>query len=745
MIGKAISHYKILEKIGEGGMGVVYKAEDTKLKRSVALKFLPPEWTRDQEAKQRFIQEAQAAAALDHSNICTVYEIDEVDGKTFIAMAYIQGQNLKDRLASGLIEIGEAQNIASRIAEGLKEAHDKGIIHRDIKPANIMLTKTGQVKIMDFGLAKLEWGVDLTKTATIMGTVAYMSPEQAKGEAVDRRTDIWSLGATLYEMLASERPFRGSHDQAAFYSILNEEPEAVSKLREGVPKELDSIVQKALKKDPSDRYVGMQDFISDLRSVASASQPSEQSLKISMEEKAPSIAVLPFLDMSPQKDQEYFCDGLAEELINALTQVKDLRVVARTSAFSFKGEKIDVREIGKKLTVKTVLEGSIRKAGNRLRITAQLINVDDGYHLWSEKFDRDLEDIFAIQDEISLAIVTRLKDKLLGSEKVAVLKRHTENPKAYTSYLMGEHYNRMRTPEGFAKAITYFNQALELDPHYALAFKGIGHVYILQSHWGSISPHDAYPKGREYLKKALDVDGEYADALAVMALADTFYEWDWEGAENRFKHALQRNPNSTETCLYYSYLLAITGRHDEAVSLAMRSCELDPLSAVVTGYAGHTLYKAGRYDEAIEHTQQTLSLHPDSFIHHFVLGYLYQKKSLYEKAIQFFEKSVELSRNASMLVSLLARAYSDSGNKSQAEKLLEELKERSRHEYVPPVAFFHIYYAFGDRGKAEEWLKRACDERCTFLPWYINNSDENYRIPRIFPYKEIIEKTGLLK
>ena len=430
MIGKTVSHYKILDKIGQGGMGIVYKAADTKLKRTVALKFLPPELTRDSEAKERFTQEAQAAAALDHPNICIIHEIDEAEGQTFISMAYIEGQSLKGRIESGPMEIREVLDIAVQVAEGLKEAHEKGIVHRDIKPGNILVTKKGQVKITDFGLAKLEWGVNLTKTAAILGTVAYMSPEQAKGEKVDQRTDIWSWGAMLYEMLTQKLPFKSPKDQATIYSILHEEPKPVSNLREDLPQNLERLIKKALEKEPSRRYQRISKILEDMNALRAKLR--DKSLETQKAESKPSIAVLPFVDMSPQKDQEYFCDGIAEELINALTHIKDLHVVARTSAFSFKGEKLDVREIGRKLNVNTVLEGSLRKAGSRVRITSQLINVEDGYHLWSDKFDRELDDIFAIQDEISEAIVDNLKVTLLRREKEAVRKRYTDDLEAYS-------------------------------------------------------------------------------------------------------------------------------------------------------------------------------------------------------------------------------------------------------------------------------------------------------------------------
>ena len=468
MVGQTISHYKILEKLGEGGMGVVYKAEDTKLKRTVALKFLPPEFTRDKDAKERFSIEAQAAAALSHSNIVTVHEIDECEDQIYIAIEYVKGQSLKDKIESGPLNINEALKIAIQVAEGLNEAHEKGIVHRDIKSANIMITDKGQVKIMDFGLAKLKGKSKLTKAGTTVGTTSYMSPEQSMGKDVDHRTDIWSLGVVLYEMITGQLPFKGEYEQAVVYSILNEEPEPVTGLRTGVPKELERIINKALEKNPSERYQHVQDIMIDIKGLRKKNKLRRLKGIHTDTGSKPSIAVLPFRDMSPQKDQDYFCEGIAEEIINALTQIEKLRVIARTSAFAYKGENIDAREIGKKLDVETLLEGSIRKAGNRLRITAQIINVADGSHLWSEKYDREMEDIFAIQDEITLTVVDNLKIKLLGKEKENIVKHHTDNQEAYNSYLKGRYFWNRRYKIGYRMALEHFQQAIEKDPFFVL-------------------------------------------------------------------------------------------------------------------------------------------------------------------------------------------------------------------------------------------------------------------------------------
>jgi TolB-like protein/predicted Ser/Thr protein kinase len=456
-------------------MGVVFKAEDINLKRPLALKLLPDALSHSPEARERFIREAQAAAALDHPNICTVYEVGEQEGLAYIAMAFIDGQSLKERIAPGPLKIEEVLEIAVQVAEGLEEAHRKGVVHRDIKPANIMLTPKGQAKIMDFGLARLESADDLTRTDVVMGTMAYMSPEQALGKKVDFRTDLWSFGCLLYEMLAGSGPFQGGHEQATLLAIVNGDYRPVTAVRQDIPPGLVKVLERCLQKNPLNRYPDSGELARDLKAVdlreiafASAALPKKHT---------PSIAVLPFTDMSSDKDQGYFGEGIAEELINALAHIQDLRVVARTSAFALKGMNLDIREIGRKLDVKAVLEGSVRKAGNRLRVTAQLINVEDGFHLWSERYDREMVDIFAIQDEITSAIVDSLKVTLKVGEKTALRKRSTDDPEAYSLYLKGLYFVARPSAESYTKALNFFRATVDKDPNFALAYAGMAGVF----------------------------------------------------------------------------------------------------------------------------------------------------------------------------------------------------------------------------------------------------------------------------
>jgi serine/threonine protein kinase/tetratricopeptide (TPR) repeat protein len=718
-------------------------AEDTKLKRTVALKFLPQDLMRDSEAKERFVQEAQAAAALDHPNICTVHEINESDGQTYIAMAYVKGQTLKDKIKDGPLELNEVMQIISQIAEGIRAAHDKGITHRDIKPANIMLTEEGLVKIMDFGLAKLDWGVDLTKTATVMGTVAYMSPEQASGEKVDSHTDIWSFGCVLYEMLTGRRPFMSTHEQAALYSILNEEPQPILKVRKDVPFGVEKIVETCLQKDPLNRYVDMEALISDLKFVDVLDR-TQTIRSVPAEKEPPSIAVLPFVNMSADPEQDYFCDGLAEELISALTKIKDIKVVARTSAFAFKGKTIDVREIGRMLNVEKALEGSVRKSGNKIRITAQLINVADGYHLWSEKFDRDMEDIFAIQDEISLAIVDNLKVSLLKGEKEALLKRYTENIEAYNLYLKGIYFLRMYTADGFQEAIKYFELTLQKDPNYSLAYYGLAEVFYAISYWANVPPHEAYPKAKEYAKKALEIDDDVGEAHAALGLVYTFYDWNWKEAERELKRALELNPSSAIIHMSYSWFLSLTERHEEAIMEAKRAQELDPLSPLIISHIGLACVYGSQFDMAIDELKTGMTLIPNFYLMHYYSGLAYRAKSMLTEAIAEMEKAVELSGGAPWPALILTTAYFDAGQTDKGEKLLRRLEQRVKKEYLPAIGFSYIYFAKNDLDRAYYWLERACEEKDSFLPWCAIIPFEDWQLfiePRLRP---LFKKCGLI-
>jgi serine/threonine protein kinase/Tfp pilus assembly protein PilF len=767
MIGKTISHYRVLEKLGEGGMGVVYKAEDLKLKRIVALKFLTRRSLGNDEEKTRFLYEAQAAASLDHPNICTTYEIDDAEGHTFIAMAYVEGQTLRDRIESGPLSLEEAVDIIAQVAEGLREAHDKGIVHRDIKSDNIMISGRGQAKIMDFGLAKLAGRTQLTAANTIMGTIEYMSPEQARGETIDHRSDIWSLGVLLYEVLTGRAPFVATNPASLIHKIVHDEPEEVAQITPRVPPGLSTVVVRALAKDREERYASVSEFLDDIRNyqtvperppsgsgkrvpsgtVVLSKSPASSRIDRTMvaaiiiagvglvvaatfftrrlqrpavappdEGAFSSIVVLPFVDMSPEKDQEYFCDGLAEEIINALSQISSLRVVARTSAFSFKGAKVDVRDIGAKLNVDAVLEGSVRRAGNRLRITAQLVNVADGYHLWSERYDRDMADIFAVQDEIALAIVDRLKIKLLRDESARFASQQAVDFDAYNSYLQGRYFWNKMTEDGFKKAIQYFERAIEKAPNYAPAYTGLADSYMNLPLYSAFSPQEAYPKAKQAVVKALEIDETLAEAHASHAWIKMNYEWDWKGAEDECRRAIELNPGYAAARRWYAFDLLFMGRFDEAIQQITLAQELDPLSLVTSRTVGHIYYYAGQYDKALDAIQETIEMDPNFAYVHLDKGLTCLDMSRNSDALAEFQKEEALAKTWNPVVETwIGIAHAKLGNEDEARKILNDLIARSNKGYVPPSGIARLYIALGETDPAFEWLTRAFEKRDFFL------------------------------
>ncbi len=702
--------YRISGEIGRGGMGVVFKAEDTKLRRPVALKLLPFELSHSPEAKERFIREAQAAALLDHPNICTVYEVDEQEGQAYIAMAYLDGKSLKEIIAQGPLKIEEALDIAVPVAEGLKEAHRKGIIHRDIKPANIMLTAIGQAKIMDFGLARLESAGDLTRTDVVMGTVAYMSPEQALGKKVDHRTDIWSFGCTLYEMLAGQSPFRGGNESAVFRAIVHGCPQPITVIRRDIPAGLEKILDRCLKKDPLDRYPDAAALLSDLKSVSLAESASLSSIAVA--KIAPSIAVLPFTDMSAEKDQGYFGEGIAEELINALAHIQELRVVARTSAFALKGMSLDIREIGRKLDVKAVLEGSVRKAGNRLRITAQLINVEDGFHLWSERYDRDMADIFAIQDEITGAIVNNLKVKLLAGEKTALKKRSTNDPEAYSLYLKGLYFAARPNSESYAKALIFFRAATDKDPNFALAYAGMANVFGGLGVLNLAPPAEMWPKAKAALQKALSLDEDLAEAHAVAASLAFWFEWDWEAAGQSFDRVLSLNPGDASSHGQRGWFCLNQRRFDEAIREIKRALELDPLMPLYYAWSVGLHWSAGRPDEALREFAKAMEIDPNLGLAYFHGGVSYFLKGLLEEAEATFEKGKNLFAPPGWMEAMQGLIYLRKGDRGKAARLLEEAIESKKT--VKNVSAPSLAWLAGELGKLDlafEFLGKAYEER----------------------------------
>ena len=674
MIGTIISHYKILEKLGGGGMGVVYEAEDARLGRHVALKFLPDRLAQDEQALERFQREARSASALNHPNICTIYDIGEYERQPFIVMEMLEGQTLRQRIDDKPLDTDEALDLGIQIVGALDAAHTKSIVHRDIKPANIFITTLGQAKVLDFGLAKSITAADsdgvtqdLTESGTLLGTVEYMSPEQAIGRPLDHRTDIFSFGVVLYEMVTGRHPFRGSSSTDTLASIINKPPTSFSRYAQDASGELGRIIEKTLTKAPDDRYQTAKGLNADLRQLKRRMDSGgSASVSESETEGKASIAVLPFVDMSRDKEEEYFCDGLAEELINALTKLENLRVASRTSAFSFKDKGLDVGEIGRKLKAKTVLEGSLRKAGNRLRITAQLINVADGYHLWSERYDREMEDIFDIQDDITLKIVDALKIRLIGDQDQALPKHGTENLEAYRLYLKGRQEQLKYTSEGARKGTEFFEQALALEPDYALAHVGLALSTGILGVWGWEPAPKVMPKAKSEVLKAVRLDESIAEGHWLLALVLQFFEWDWEGAEREHRRAIELGPREALPRAYYSEFLSFLMRHDEAIAEAKVALDLDPLSLEVNRTLALVLYYARQYDDAVDLLQEILRMDPEYMPGYLQLGWTYLAKHEYDDALEALERAFGLSKDNPVCQAVLASGYALHGRKERA-------------------------------------------------------------------------------
>jgi serine/threonine protein kinase/Flp pilus assembly protein TadD len=719
MIGKTISHYRILEKLGEGGMGVVYKAEDTKLSRAVAVKLLTPHLGGADEARRRFIQEAKTACTLDHPNICTIYEIDETnDGRLFMVMALYEGRTVKEHIAEGPLDIARAIDIAIGVARGLERAHERGIIHRDIKPANIMVTSDGVVKIMDFGIAKLAGGATFTRAGSSIGTVAYMSPEQASGRAADHRTDIWSLGVLLYEMLTGQRPFSGDYDQAVIYAIMHEEPKLLTALRRDVPADLEHVAMKAMAKPPAQRYQSTAEMRVAFESCAHSMAPGAVPSSGNKPEHLPSIAVLPFKDMSPQQDQEYFCEGIAEELLNALVQIEGLRVAARTSSDQFKDKGMDVRDIGRELNVKSVLEGSVRKSGDRLRITAQLINVEDGYHLFSEKYDRTADDIFAIQDEISLAIVDKLKVKLLKGEEAKLVKRHTANEEAYRLYLQGLYFWNRRHEGELQRGIEYFQKAIAIDPEYALPYSGIADCCFSIGFLDFLAPKEAFGRCKEAALKAVKLDADLAEAHTSLAAALLFFDWDWPGAEAEFQRAIGLKSSYATARFLHGFCLSAMGRFDDAIAEAKRAVELDPIQPGIRAAHAHSLWLAGRYNEAKTASRALTEFDRNFFLGWLLLGQSYAEVGGFAEAEDAFRKADAVTGGTSTLVlGLWGHALGLAGKRDEARSILDRLLELRKSKYASAQNIASLYWLLDKQNEAFEWLEKAIEERDHWF-WY---------------------------
>jgi serine/threonine-protein kinase len=723
-----LSHFEIIEAIGSGGMGMVYRARDLNLDREVALKVLPPELVADAARKRRFILEAKAAAALQHPHIAVVYEIDDADGTSFIAMELIGGDSLRDAIETGLLPADHALQLAVEIAEGLAFAHGKGIVHRDLKPANIMITEQGHAKLIDFGIAKLieALGDEETVAETVadegtvagkmIGTVAYMSPEQARGAEVDHRSDIFSFGIVLYELLTGERPFSGPTRMDTISAILQAPaPELTSTSADVSPEAMSGLrrlVRRCLAKDPTTRYQDMDELLTELSTTRRYLDSGSLPTFAAASQRMPSIAVLPFANLSTEPENEYFSDGLAEELIHALAQLENLHVASRMSSFQFKGRAVDVREVGERLGVEKVVEGSVRKAGNRVRVTAQLISAADGYQVWSQRFDRTMEDIFAIQDEIAAAIVGNLEVELVEGPGEPVVRRYTENLEAHTLYMKGHYYWNKRFEGYLQQSIDYFQRAIEADPDHALAHCGLADAYWSLGGHMVRPPEELFPTSKAAAERALEIDETLGEAHAALAIGKLMYEWDWEGSEREFRRAIDLSPRYAIAHAYYSVLLHFLRRTDEAFAESRLAVDLEPFSSYVLALCGLSYLMAGEVKESIRLCEKSLEIEEDYYIALWVLGGARSRAGMPEEALAVMSHAADVYKRHVFLLPFLAIALASTGRLEEARQVHTELESRSAFEFVSPGLLFPSLYWIGDLARARELAEEAHELRC---------------------------------
>ena len=749
--------YRIVEEIGQGGMGVVYKAEDLKLKRSVALKFLPPHLMTSPELKERFLIEAQAAAALSHPNICVIYEIGESGEHPYIAMEYVEGETLKDRIRKGPLAPHEALTLAGQVAAGLAEAHHKGIIHRDIKSANIMVTAKGQAKVMDFGLAKLQGGSSLTKSQTTLGTVAYMSPEQARGGDMDHRTDIWSLGVVLYEVVAGKMPFRGDHDQAVIYSILHDEPEPLKKIRPDTPPELEQVVGQALAKKPADRYQSMDEFREDVEAVGEGLKPlkakprraarrilgirtayvysvlgvaavlavglnvgglRDRILGRAAPARAVRLAVLPFENLSGDPEQEYFSDGMTGEMIAQLGRLhpETLSVIARTSVMRYKKTNAPIDQVGRELNVGYVLAGSAQREGTRVRITAELIKVQDQTQLWADSYEREMSGILALQNEVSQKVAGALALKLLPAEQARLANAHAVNPEAYDACLRGYHYYIFMTKADLDTAEKYFQLALAKDPNYAPAYAGLALVWACRQQIGYVPPAEAGPKAKDAAQKAVALDDTSAEARYALADIMTWTVWNLKDADGEWKRMVELNPNYADGLAAYSHYLMIMGRPEEAMRQIERAVKLDPYNVMVLAFYAIDLYFERRYDEAIVQGRKARELQPGNPLAYSALYFGYAAKGMEKEALAVVREYIKIYSVADVDAAL-DRGFKEGGFQGAIKFAAEKLAALASQGLALPTDVSDLFLIAGDKKNGLEWIERAYEMHDASTPY----------------------------
>jgi TolB-like protein/tRNA A-37 threonylcarbamoyl transferase component Bud32 len=741
--------YRIIEEIGQGGMGVVYKAEDLKLKRQVALKFLPPHLLDALDLKDRFLIEAQAAAALSHSNICVIYEVGESEQRPYIAMEFVEGETLRDKIRKKSLTAEEALTLAGQVAAGLEEAHQKGVVHRDIKSANIMITAKGQAKVMDFGLAKLQGGLSLTKSQTTLGTVPYMSPEQAHGGEIDLRTDIWSLGVVLYEMLTGELPFKGDRDQTVIHAILSREPKSPSKITAGLPFGVDNIVLRALAKTTSDRYQSMDELRQDLAAVAGGLRPIKARRKArrryfgwkassilasglavlllllfgfdvgglrhrilggeSLAEPAIRLAVLPFANLSGDPEQEFFSDGITQELISLLGRLQPavLSVIARTSVMRYKKAETPIDQIGRELGVDYILEGSARREAGRVRIAVELIQTSDQTQLWADTYERELSSILTVQGQLAQSVAKALAVEMLPAEQARLAIVRMINPEAYDAYLKGSSLWQRLNAADLDDAQRHFETALEKDPSYAPAYAGLAWVWLARRQMG-IVPYSESPKVKAAALRALELDEKSAEAHEVLASFLTWSEWDWAGAETEWARALELNPNGANAHAYYAHFLANRGRAAEGLKHSERAIKLDPFNALYHAMYAVVLQYLGRYDDGLAAARAGLAIDPKQGIALSQFQRYYIVKGMRDE--QLADQRMRIAKDPER-VAAFDRGLAEGGYEGAQRGIADVLAARyEKSQYNNALGIANRYLDAGDKDRAIAWLYKAYED-----------------------------------
>lgn len=745
--------YRIIEELGGGGMGRVYKALDTETGEKIALKLIKPEIAADRTTLDRFRNELTTARRIVHKNVGRMFDLGRDKRTFFIAMEYVPGQDLKGLIRqTGQLTVGKAVSIAKQICDGLAEAHGLGIVHRDLKPGNVMIDKSGQARIMDFGIARTGKGDGITGAGVMLGTPEYMAPEQVDGRDADPRSDIYALGVILYEMLTARVPFEGDTALSVAYKHKHAAPEDPRQFNDRIPEELSRVVLRCLSKEKASRFQGAGELKASLESVEQGLPSTERatparrpltsreitvrfSLKkllgpasiaaalivaavlvisrpwsprsgpvASGPDKRLSIAVLPFTDLSAGHDQDYFCDGLATELINRLTGIQNLRVPAQTSSFSFKGRNLSLREIGETLKVESVLAGTLQKSEDRVRVTVELVNVSDGYPIWSQKYERDLKDIFALQDDISLAIVDNLKVAVLDDEQAGLVASHTGNPKAFDLYLKGRYFWARRTLEDLEKAIACYQEAVDTDPDYALAYAALSDSYGLLPFYSGVLPAEAFARAKTAVMKALEIDGSLAEAHSALGFIREYYDWDWEAAEQAFRRAVRGKPGYVTAHHWYAEFLSWMGRPEEAIAEAERALELDPLSPLISYIKAYVLFYARRYDDSLAQCRRTLELDPEYLMAYHGIGKAYVQKEMYEEAVSAFRQGRDLS-------SYLGYGCGLAGQRGEALSILEALTDEWNRGIGFATPLIRVNMGLGEIETALDWMEKAFERR----------------------------------